>query len=83
MDVIAFGPQRQIGCSPEGISIRINFEARFKNLRKFLATIYARVGELNLGVRVASNGSRQFDRRTPQPRQPAAALAQSTATPTA
>jgi hypothetical protein len=49
MDVIAFGPQRQIGCSPEGISIRINFEARFKNLQKLVETIYARVADLVLG----------------------------------
>jgi hypothetical protein len=48
MDVIAFGPQRQIGYSPEDISIRIDFEARFKNLRKLVGSIYARVAELIL-----------------------------------
>jgi len=49
MDVIAFGPQRQIGCSPEDISIRINFEAWFKKPQKLVETIYARVGQPSLG----------------------------------
>ena len=40
MDVIAFGPERQIG---------INFEAPFKKPQKFPESIYARVAELVLG----------------------------------
>ena len=49
MDVIAFSPQRADWLLAEDISIRINFEARFKNLRKLVETIYARVGQPSLG----------------------------------
>jgi hypothetical protein len=41
MDVIAFGPQRQIG---------INFEAPFKKPQKFCEGIYARVAEPSWGA---------------------------------